>query len=190
MAFRTTNTGAWTPQQQARWDAAYGPKNKSFIEAMNAKKLSEKEIVRWKYQRYMKDYLRTVQAMDDGIGRVLDHLDATGLSENTVVIYSSDQGFYLGEHGWYDKRWMFEESFKMPFLIRWPGVVKPGSRSEELIQNIDYAPTFLAMAGLKESWDVQGKSFIIRPEGLDSSSEARRPLLRLLRGKHAQRRGP
>jgi len=91
---------------------------------------------------------------------VLDYLDANGLSENTIVIYSSDQGFFLGEHGWYDKRWMFEESFRMPFLIRWPGVVKPGSRPTELIQNIDYAPTFLEAAGLEVPAEIQGRSLL------------------------------
>ena len=149
-----------TPAQKARWDAAYGPKNKRLIDAMKAGEMDEKAVVRWKYQRYIKDYLRTVQAMDDGIGRILDHLDATGLAENTIVIYASDQGFYLGEHGWYDKRWMFEESFRMPFLIRWPGVVKPGSRAKELIQNIDYAPTFLDIAGIEVPAEIQGKSLV------------------------------
>ena len=149
-----------TDAQKRVWDAAYEPKNQAFIEAMKAGKLSKEEIVKWKYQRYIKDYLRTVQAMDDGIGRVLDHLDATGLSENTVVIYSSDQGFYLGEHGWYDKRWMFEESFKMPFLIRWPGQIGAGLKSRALIQNIDYAPTFLQMAGVGVPKAIQGKSFL------------------------------
>ncbi|NCF85422.1 MAG: sulfatase-like hydrolase/transferase [Verrucomicrobiaceae bacterium] len=149
-----------TVAQKRVWDAAYEPKNQAFIEKMNAGKLSEEEIVKWKYQRYIKDYLRTVQAMDDGIGRVLDHLDATGLSENTVVIYSSDQGFYLGEHGGYDKRWMFEESFKMPFLIRWPGEIEAGKKSRALIQNIDYAPTFLQMAGVDVPEAIQGESFL------------------------------
>ncbi|MEM7387046.1 MAG: sulfatase, partial [Verrucomicrobiota bacterium] len=149
-----------TPAQKARWDSVYEPKNRKFIEDVQAGRIDDEGIIRWKYQRYIKDYLRTIQAMDDGIGRILDHLDATGLAEDTIVIYSSDQGFYLGEHGWYDKRWMFEESFKMPFLIRWPGMVDPGTRSAELIQNIDYAPTFLDMAGLAAPEEMQGRSFL------------------------------
>ena len=149
-----------TDAQKRLWDAAYEPKNQAFIDKMKAGQLSKEEVVKWKYQRYIKDYLRTVQAMDDGIGRVLDHLDATGLSENTIVIYSSDQGFYLGEHGWYDKRWMFEESFKMPFLIRWPGEVAAGQKSRALIQNIDYAPTFLQIAGVEVPEAIQGESFL------------------------------
>ena len=149
-----------TPAQKAVWDNAYEPKNQAFIEAMKAGQLSHEEVVKWKYQRYIKDYFRTIQAMDDGIGRLLDHLYATGLSEDTIVIYSSDQGFYLGEHGWYDKRWMFEESFKMPFLIRWPGVVQPNTKSRALIQNIDYAPTFLEMAGVKSPEEIQGTSIV------------------------------
>jgi N-acetylglucosamine-6-sulfatase len=116
--------------------------------------------VQWKYQRYMKDYLRCVRSVDNSVGELLKYLDESGLAKNTIVIYSSDQGFYLGEHGWFDKRWMFEESLKMPFLIRWPGVVKPGSRPQALIQNIDYAPTFLDIAGVKAPANMQGKSIL------------------------------
>ncbi|HUF62193.1 MAG TPA: sulfatase/phosphatase domain-containing protein [Verrucomicrobiales bacterium] len=148
-----------TEAQKAAWDAAYEPKNQAFIEAMEAGTLSDADVVRWKYQRYIKDYLRCIQAMDDGIGRILDYLDQSGLSRNTIVIYSSDQGFYLGEHGWYDKRWMFEESFAMPFLIRWPGVIEPGTRSTALIQNIDYGPTLLEVAGVSVPGEMQGRSF-------------------------------
>ncbi|MGE9269323.1 MAG: sulfatase/phosphatase domain-containing protein [Verrucomicrobiales bacterium] len=149
-----------TDAQKKNWDAAYGPKNEKFIADMKAGKLSDKEIVQWKYQRYIKDYLRCIRALDENVGRLLDHLDKTGLAENTIVIYSSDQGFYLGEHGWYDKRWMFEESLEMPFLIRWPGVIKPGSTSDALIQNIDYAPTFLEVAGADIPETVQGRSLV------------------------------
>jgi hypothetical protein len=131
------------------------------------RQMDDASLTRWKYQRYIKNYLRTIRAMDENIGRLLDYLDESGLAENTIVIYSSDQGFYLGEHGWYDKRWMFEESFAMPFLIRWPGVVKPGVRSKALIQNIDYAPTFLEAAGVEVPPDIQGRSLvpILRNEG-------------------------
>ncbi len=146
------------PEQKATWDAYYEPQNQAFIQKMKDGELSEKEITQWKYQRYMHDYLGSVQAVDDSVGRILDYLDQNQLSENTIVIYSSDQGFYLGEHGWYDKRWMFEESLKMPFLVRWPGKIKPGTRSKALIQNIDYGPTFLDIAGADIPEAMQGRS--------------------------------
>lgn len=147
-------------EQKATWDKWYEPRNQAFLKDLKAGKLSEKQITQWKYQRYITDYLKSVQAVDDGVGRILDYLDKTGLAKNTIVIYSSDQGFYLGEHGWYDKRWMYEESMKMPFLIRWPGVIKPGSDSPALIQNIDYAPTFLELAGAPIPADIQGRSLV------------------------------
>jgi arylsulfatase A-like enzyme/lysophospholipase L1-like esterase len=149
-----------TPEQKAAWDAHYEPENAAFLARMRAGELSDADIVRWKYQRYIKDYLGCIAAVDENVGRVLAHLDASGLADNTVVIYSSDQGFYLGEHGWYDKRWMFEESLSMPFLIRWPGVITPGQRPDALIQNIDYAPTFLEMAGVPVPAEMQGRSFV------------------------------
>ena len=151
-----------TPEQKAAWDKAYEPKNQKLLKAIRSGKLNEKEITQWKYQRYMRDYLRCIRAVDENVGRVLDYLDKNDLAENTVVIYSSDQGFYLGEHGWYDKRWMFEESLEMPFLVRWPGVVKPGTRPEALIQNIDYAPTFLDITGtpIPASAKFQGRSIL------------------------------
>lgn len=152
-------------EQKKAWDAHYEAENQAFIEKMKEGALSEKEIVQWKYQRYIKDYLRSVQAVDDGVGRVLDYLEEAGLAENTIVIYSSDQGFYLGEHGWYDKRWMFEESLEMPFVIRWPGRINPGVRSEALIQNIDYAPTFLEMAEIEIPEAIQGRSLLPVLEG-------------------------
>ncbi|MFT5496844.1 MAG: arylsulfatase A-like enzyme [Kiritimatiellia bacterium] len=145
-----------TPAQKATWDAAFKPRNDAFIKAAP----TGKDLVRWKYQRYVKNYLRSIDSVDENIGRVLAYLDEQGLSENTIVIYSSDQGFYLGDHGWYDKRWMFEESLKMPFVIRWPGQIKPGSRMEQLIQNIDYAPTFLDAAGVDVPAEIQGKSLL------------------------------
>ncbi|WP_372846494.1 sulfatase [Pontiella sp.] len=148
-----------TDAQKKVWDAHFGPLNQQFL-ADFKKGMSHKEIMQWRYQRYMKNYLATVKSVDENVGRMLDYLEKNGLAENTIVIYSSDQGFYLGEHGWFDKRWMFEESFKMPFLIRWPGVVKPGSRPQELIQNIDYAPTFVDVAGAELPADVQGVSLV------------------------------
>lgn len=146
--------------QRQAWDAHFGPHNQAFLTEIKAGKLDHNAIVRWKYQRYMRNYLGTVKGVDENVGRMLNYLDENGLAENTIVIYSSDQGFYLGEHGWYDKRWMFEESLKMPFLIRWPGVVKAGTSPEELIQNIDYAPTFLQAAGLDAPAEVQGQSLV------------------------------
>lgn len=146
-----------TPEQRKKWDAAYKPKNEKFLKA----NLTGKDLVRWKYQRYIKDYLRCIASVDDNIGRILDYLDQTGLADNTIVVYSSDQGFYLGEHGWYDKRWMYEESFRMPFIIKWPGVAKAGKRTKALAQNIDFAPTFLDAAGVAKPNDMQGVS--LRP---------------------------
>lgn len=149
-----------TPLQQRSFDLVYGPRQQRFLDDLAAGKLDERAVVRWKYQRYIKNYLRTIQALDENVGRMLDHLDASGLADNTIVIYSSDQSFFLGEKGWYDKRWMFEESLAMPFIMRWPGVVKPGIRPEALIQNIDYAPTLLDAAGIKVPQDMQGRSLL------------------------------
>ena len=149
-----------TDAQKQVFEKAYARENKQLIDDLAAGKLDDTALTRWKYQRYIKNYLRCIRAVDEGVGRVLDYLDESGLAKNTIVIYSSDQGFYLGEHGWYDKRWMFEESLAMPFLIRWPGVVKPGIRSKTLIQNIDYAPTFLEAAGVAIPADIQGTSLV------------------------------
>ena len=148
--------GNLTPEQLAKWNAAYCPKNEAF-KKMN---LQGKELVQWKYQRYIKDYLRCVASVDDNMGRLLKYLDESGLAKDTVVIYSSDQGFYLGDKGWYDKRWMYEESFRMPLIVRWPGVVKPGSENRDLVQNLDFAETFLDMAGAKIPADMQGRSLV------------------------------
>jgi arylsulfatase A-like enzyme len=118
------------------------------------------DLTRWKYQQYVKDYLRTIKSMDDNIGRILEELKAQGLDDNTIVIYSSDQGFFMGEHGWFDKRWIYQESVHMPFIIRWPGVVEPGTRFQEMIQNIDYAPTFMEMAGGSPPEGLHGRSLV------------------------------
>ena len=172
--YGTPEYNRMTPEQKAKWDAHFGPLNKKFIAEYKAGKYRHKELVRWKYQRYIKNYLATIKAVDDSVGRLLNYLEENDLEKNTVVIYSSDQGFFLGEHGWFDKRWMFEESFKMPFVIRWPGVVKPGSRPNALIQNIDYAPTFLQMAGLEVPTEVHGKSIV--PILKDSNAKVRETL--------------
>lgn len=158
--YGTPEYNRMTDAQKKTWNAYFGPQNQVFLNDFAAGKLTNKEIVRWKYRRYMRNYLSTVKAVDESVGRMLKYLDDNNLAENTVVIYSSDQGFFLGEHGWYDKRWMFEESFRMPFLIRWPGVIKAGSKTKELIQNIDYAPTFLEMAKLDVPLEVQGRSLV------------------------------
>jgi arylsulfatase A-like enzyme len=122
--------------------------------------LAGKELEDWKYQRYMQDYLACVQSVDDNVGRMLDWLDSNGLGENTVVIYTSDQGFFLGEHGLFDKRFMYEESLRMPFLVRWPAGIRAGSTSEAIGINCDFAPTFLDLAGQAAPGDMQGRSFV------------------------------
>ncbi|MGQ0650057.1 MAG: sulfatase family protein [Gemmatimonadaceae bacterium] len=145
-----------TPAQLARWNASYGPVNAAFRD----RPPTDRALVRWKYQRYLEDYLRTVAAVDDNLGRMLGYLDSTGLARNTIVIYSSDQGFFLGEHGWFDKRWMYEESLRTPLLVRWPGVARPGSVNRDLVQNLDYAQTMLDMAGVAAPASMQGRSLV------------------------------
>lgn len=152
-----------TPEQRAIWEAAYGPKNEEFFK----NRPEGRDFIRWKYQRYLKDYLRCIRSVDDSIGEILDFLDANGLSDNTIVVYSSDQGFYLGEHGWFDKRWMYEESFRTPLLVRWPGVVAPGSFDEHLVANLDFAETLLEAAGAKIPADMQGMSIVPLLRGQD-----------------------
>lgn len=163
--YGTPEYSRMTPMQRKEWDAHFAPKNKTFLADFKAGKLTHRDVVRWKYRRYMRNYLSTVKAVDESVGRMLKYLDDNGLADNTIVVYSSDQGFFLGEHGWYDKRWMFEESFRMPFVVRWPGVVKAGSEPRELIQNIDYAPTFLAAANVRSPSAVQGRSLVPLLEG-------------------------
>lgn len=124
-----------------------------------------RELVKWKYQTYMKDYLRCIWSVDENIGRVLQAIDDMKLSENTIVMYSSDQGFYMGEHGWFDKRFMYEESFRTPLIARWPGRIQPGSVNRDLVQNIDFAETFLNLAGAPVPDDMQGESLVPLLEG-------------------------
>lgn len=131
--------------------------------------MSDEERKDWKYQRYMKDYLRCVKGVDDAIGEMLDYLDRTGLAENTIVIYTSDQGFYIGEHGWFDKRFMYEESFHMPCLIRYPGVIEPKSVNNDLLLNVDYSATLLDLAGADIPADIQGDSFLPIITGEDTT---------------------
>ena len=152
-----------TPEQRRVWDDSYGRKNRDFL----ADRPEGKELLRWKYQRYIHDYCRTIRSVDDQIGRVLDYLEENGLMDNTLIVYTSDQGFLLGEHGLYDKRFMYEESFRTPLIMAWRGHIRPGTVCRELVQNIDYAPTFLELAGVAVPDDIQGVS-----------------LLPLLRGEH------
>ena len=152
--------GRMNDEQREAWDAVYRPKNEELLRNILNGQMTEEDIARWKYERYVRDYLRVCESIDDNIGRLLEYLDETGLAENTIVIYSSDQGFYVGERGWYDKRWIFEESLQMPFVIRWPGRIEPGQRIDAMIQNIDYAPTFLDIAGVEPPEDVQGRSLL------------------------------
>ena len=150
------NMQRMSDEQMRVWREAYGPKDVAF----HAANLSGKDLLRWKYQRYVKNYLRTIKGVDESVGRLVAKVEELNLSSNTIVIYSSDQGFYLGDHGWYDKRWMYEESLMMPFIVKWPGVIDPGSRAKELIQNLDYAETFLDIAGVSIPDDMQGRSLL------------------------------
>jgi len=142
-------------KQRADWLAAYTPKN----DAMKAANLEGEDLGKWKFNRYIKDYLRTIKSVDDGVGEVLDYLEEAGIADNTIVVYTSDQGFYLGEHGWFDKRFMYEESFRTPLLVRYPREIKPGTRIERLVQNLDFAPTMLELAGIPVPDEMQGRSF-------------------------------
>ena len=136
--------------------AAYTPKN----EALRNANLTSQDLAHWKYQRFIKDYLRCIVAVDEGVGRILDYLDQSGLADNTIVVYTSDQGVFLGEHGWIDKRWMYEESLRTPLLVRWPGKVKPGSINDDIVSNVDFAETFLDAAGVDVPADMQGRSLV------------------------------
>ena len=131
--------------------------------------MNDKEKMQWKYQRYMQDYLACISSVDDNVGRVLDYLDESGLAENTLVVYTSDQGFYLGEHGWFDKRFIYDESFKTPLLIRWPHMIKPGTTNDEMVQNLDFAQTFLEIAGIVAPKDMQGESLVPLLKGNDTA---------------------
>jgi arylsulfatase A-like enzyme len=143
-------------EQRAIWEKHYAP----IREAFQKNPPTGKDLVRWKYQRYLHDYLATINSIDESVGRILDYLKEAGLEQNTIVIYSSDQGFYLGEHGWFDKRWIFEQSLRTPLLIRWPGVVKPGSVNTDMVSNLDYPETFLDIAGVEAPKEMQGRSFV------------------------------
>jgi arylsulfatase A-like enzyme len=143
-----------TAEQLKVWNAYYEPRNEAFRKA----KLEGADLVRWKYNRYLHDYLGCIKSVDESVGRVLKYLDDEGLAQNTIVVYASDQGFYLGEHGWFDKRWIFEESLRTPLLVRWPGTVKRGSVNRDLVSLLDVAETLLDAAGVPVPAEMQGRS--------------------------------
>ncbi|MDV7140391.1 sulfatase [Maribacter sp. TH_r10] len=158
----TTDFDRMTPEQRKQWNSAYRDKNDTFHKA----KLSGKELAEWKGQRYLQEYLATIAAVDEGVGKVLDYLKESGLEKNTLVVYTSDQGFFLGEKGWFDKRFMYEESLRMPLLMQLPEIIKPGTRITGMVQNLDFAPTFLDLAGGHEyTQNMQGESFKALLEG-------------------------
>ncbi|HEX6133435.1 MAG TPA: sulfatase [Longimicrobiales bacterium] len=145
-----------TPEQLAEWRRHYDPENEAFAAAS----VTGDALKSWKYQRYIRDYLRVLQGLDAAVGRVLDHLAASGLAESTLVVYTSDQGFFLGDHGWFDKRWMYEESLRTPLLVRWPGMVAPGSVNDDLVMNLDFAQTLLDIGGVEAPSWMQGRSLL------------------------------
>ena len=139
------------------------------VEQLLEAKLSGKELAVWKYQNYMKDYLRCIKSVDDSVGELLAYLEKEGLLDNTLIVYTSDQGFWMGEHGWFDKRFMYEESFRTPLLVRYPKAIKAGSRCSALVQNIDFAPTLLSVAGVSVPDEMEGRSLLpLFGEGSDS----------------------
>lgn len=142
--------------QLAKWDSIFKPAYEEFKKTNP----TGEELVRFKYQRYMRDYLSCVSAVDKSVGKLLDYLKENGLDKNTIVVYTSDQGFYLGEHGWFDKRWMYKESLRTPLVVRWPGVTEPGSVNNDLVSNLDFGETFLDVAGAEIPEDMQGSSLV------------------------------
>lgn len=145
-----------TPEQRSAWGRYYFPRNRRLLEAQ----FKGKDLDNWKYQVYIRDYMSVIASVDESVGRVLDYLDKNGLTDNTMIVYTSDQGFYMGEHGWFDKRFMYEESLRTPLIVSYPGHTKPGSVCNRLVQNIDYAPTFLALAGVQQPKDMPGRSLV------------------------------
>lgn len=150
--------GRATEEQKKAYEPTLKKINQEFEEQWP--KMSDREKMKWKYQRYMQDYLATISSVDDNVGRLLDYLEESGLEENTIVVYTSDQGFFLGEHGWFDKRFIYNESFKTPLLVKWPGVIKPKSIENEMVQNLDFAQTLLEAAQIRPPADMQGESLL------------------------------
>lgn len=163
-AFNST-VGRLNEAQRKAWDSTYLQINKDFMEAYED--MSEEDLMRWRYQRYMQDYLGCIASVDEGVGLVLDYLKESGLDKNTIVVYTSDQGFFLGEHGWFDKRFIYNESFKTPLLMKWPGVIPQGTKNDEMVQNLDFAQTFLEAAGITPPADMQGESLMPLLKGED-----------------------
>jgi arylsulfatase A-like enzyme len=153
---KLTGLARMNPAQMAAWDSVYNP----IIRKFYGSEPEGDDLVRFKYQRYLQDYLACIAGVDLSVGKILDFLKENGLDRNTIVIYASDQGFYLGEHGWFDKRWMFEQSYRTPLIIEWPGVIKPGSVNNDMVSNIDIPETLLEMAGVKVPSDMQGRSMV------------------------------
>lgn len=167
-----------TDKQKEDFHAAYDEENAAYykLKETDAFKNDPKVRAKYFYQRFIKDYLRCVTAVDDNVGRLLDYIEKNGLADNTVVVYSSDQSYYVGEHGWAEKRWMYEESLTMPFIIRWPKVIPSSMRIDEMIQNMDYAPTFLEMAGIKAPAEMQGMSLLPLLTGKQKTSKWRKSI--------------
>jgi arylsulfatase A-like enzyme len=177
--YQITGTGEWGPRayrnnlermtesQRTAWNAKHDDRNKEFWEDIPD---NDHDLLKKKYQYYMQDYLRCIASVDDNIGRLMRYLDESGLRENTLVVYNSDQGFYLGEHGWFDKRFMYEESFRTPLIMRWPSKIKPGSVNKDLVQNLDIAETLLDVAGAGIPRDMQGVSLLPILEGREFNS--------------------
>lgn len=158
MFYTTGPLDKMNEDQRKSWDEVYDPIIREFEKEFPT--MNDSTLMVWKYQRYMQDYLGTIAGVDENVGRLLDYLEEKELDENTVIVYTSDQGFYLGEHGWFDKRFMYNESFKTPLLIKWPNIITPGTTEEEMVQNLDFAQTFLQIAGINAPEDMQGKSLV------------------------------
>jgi arylsulfatase A-like enzyme len=154
--YRKGAYGRMSAEQKKLWDKHYEP----IIKEFNESKLTGKELHKWKFQRYMEDYLKCVKSVDDNVGKLIKYLKKNDLYENTLIVYTSDQGFFLGEHGWFDKRFMYEETFKTPLVMKLPNSMKRRGVVNELVQNIDYAPSFLELAGVKIPKDIQGESLL------------------------------
>lgn len=178
-----------TDEQKAAFHEAYDDANVDYWEKMkdpmykrrwgNVPRDLKVARTEYMYQRFMRDYMGTVMTIDENVGRILDYLDESGLAENTIVVYSSDQSFFIGEHGWAEKRYMYEEGFKMPFMIRWPGEIAPNQRPQAMIQNMDFGPTFLEAAGLPTPEEMQGKSFlkVLKGQTSDAQWQEERPVV-------------
>ncbi|WP_209331645.1 sulfatase family protein [Lunatimonas salinarum] len=155
--------GRMSEEEMAAWNAVYGPPNEAFL----TERPDGEALAKFMYHRYLRDYLKVVKSVDDGIGKVLAYLEEQGLLDNTVVVYTSDQGFYLGEHGWYDKRFMYEQSLSTPLLVRYPKEIKAGTEVKQMVLNLDHAPTILDFAGVAIPQDMQGTSWRAVAAGKD-----------------------